>query len=148
MTSKNEIYKTLFLQAKSIAENEKDEIARMANISALVHEKFHFLWTGFYRVVVEMLVLGPFQGSIACSRIAYGRGVCGTAWQQKQTIIVDDVEQFPNHIVCNSAARSEIVVPVFKNNEIVAVFDIDSENLANFDKIDKEWLEKITLLLM
>ena len=115
----------------------------MANLSAIIHEAFHFWWTGFYRVIGEELVLGPFQGPLACTRIARGRGVCGTAWQERRTLVVPDVHQFKGHIACSSASQSEIVVPVFRNGEIIAVLDIDSEFLSTFDDVDKEWLERI-----
>ena len=119
----------------------------MANVAAMIHHTFGFWWTGFYRVVDNELVLGPFQGPLACSRIAYGRGVCGTAWREQATQIVPDVEQFPGHIACSSLSRSEIVVPVWSDKEIVAVLDIDSEQLATFDEIDQVWLEQIVALL-
>jgi GAF domain-containing protein len=119
----------------------------MANIAAMIHQTFNFWWTGFYRVIGEELVLGPFQGPLACSRIAFGRGVCGTAWREQTTQIVPDVEQFPGHIACSSLSRSEIVVPVWDGNKIVAVLDIDSEQLATFDEMDQIWLERIVELL-
>ena len=115
----------------------------MANVAAMIHATFGFWWTGFYRVAGEELVLGPFQGPLACSRIAYGRGVCGTAWQEARTQVVPDVEQFPGHIACSSASKSEIVVPLFKDDKVTAVLDIDSEQLATFDETDKLWLERI-----
>jgi GAF domain-containing protein len=118
----------------------------MANISACLWETFRFWWVGFYRVVQDELVLGPFQGPLACTRIRKGRGVCGTAWAKRETVIVPDVELFPGHIACSSASRSEIVVPVFNGDEVVAVLDIDSEHLATFDETDKLWLEKIVAL--
>lgn len=143
MTEKEEKYELLLRQIQNLIEDETDEIARMANVAALIHETFHFWWTGFYRVREKELVLGPFQGPIACTRIAYGRGVCGTAWQEQRTLIVPDVHQFPGHIACSSASNSEIVVPVWGDNRIVAVLDIDSENLSTFDETDRIWLEKI-----
>ena len=147
MTDKEKTYELLYKQVKSLIEGEQDEIAIMANVAALIHETFHFWWTGFYRVMGQELVLGPFQGPIACTRIAYGRGVCGTAWQERHSIVVPDVEQFKGHIACSSASKSEIVVPVWKNDEIVAVLDIDSEKLATFDETDRIWLEKIVACL-
>jgi GAF domain-containing protein len=132
---------------QSLLSGEDDQIANMANMSALIHETFGFWWTGFYIVKGEQLVLGPFQGPIACTRIPYGKGVCGTAWQRQETIVVPDVEEFPGHIACSSLSRSEIVVPIFSNNSVYAVLDIDSKELATFDNIDKEWLEKIVELL-
>ena len=145
--SKAEKYALLYKQIVAVVEQEADTIANMANIAAMIHSTFSFWWTGFYRVVGEELVLGPFQGPLACSRIAYGRGVCGTAWSTGQTQVVPDVEQFPGHIACSSLSRSEIVVPVRKGEDIVAVLDIDSEDLATFDDTDREWLEKIAQLL-
>lgn len=144
---KEEKYALLYKQIASLVEGESDTIANMANVAAMIHTTFGFWWTGFYRVVGEELVLGPFQGPLACSRIKYGRGVCGTAWKQQQTQVVPDVEQFPGHIACSSLSRSEIVVPVWQGTEIVAVLDIDSEHLATFDEVDKKWLEKIVALL-
>ena len=147
--SKEERYAVLFEQIRSLAEGEDDVIANMANISSMIHQTFGFWWTGFYRVCGQELVLGPFQGPLACSRIRCGRGVCGTAWKEAKTIVVPDVEQFPGHIACSSASRSEIVVPVFneQNSGVIAVLDIDSSELGTFDETDKEWLEKIARLL-
>ncbi|MBE6347087.1 MAG: GAF domain-containing protein [Lentimicrobiaceae bacterium] len=145
--NKIEKYKLLYEQIKALISKENDIIANMANIAAIIHEAFNFWWTGFYRVIDNELVLGPFQGPVACTRIAYGRGVCGTAWKEEETIVVEDVHQFPGHIACSSASKSEIVVPIFKDNQVVAVLDIDSEKLATFDNIDKEWLEKLVELL-
>ena len=144
---KEEKYALLYKQIAAVTENESDCIANMANVAAMIHETFRFWWTGFYRVVGGQLVLGPFQGPLACSRIAYGRGVCGTAWKEACTQVVPDVEQFPGHIACSSASKSEIVVPLFKENEVVAVLDIDSEDLATFDETDRLWLEKIVEIL-
>ena len=118
-------------------------IANMANISAMIHQTFGFWWTGFYRVCGDTLILGPFQGPLACSRIRFGKGVCGTAWKEAKTVIVPDVDNFPGHIACSSVTRSEIVVPVFSDKDIIAVLDIDSETADNFDETDREWLEKI-----
>ena len=144
---KCERYEMLWRQVVAVVEHESDDIANMANVAAMIHATFNFWWTGFYRVVGEELVLGPFQGPLACSRIKFGRGVCGTAWQQQQTIIVPDVEQFPGHIACSSLSRSEIVVPVWRDGEVVAVLDVDSEHLATFDEEDRVWLEKIACAL-
>lgn len=144
---KEQKYALLYKQIVALAEGESDTIANMANVAAMIHATFGFWWTGFYRVVGEELVLGPFQGPLACSRIRYGRGVCGTAWKQRQTQVVPDVELFPGHIACSSLSRSEIVVPVWHEEEIVAVLDIDSEHLATFDEVDRVWLEKIVALL-
>ena len=141
--SKQEDYKLLLSQVKAMVKDEIDPIANMANVAALIQEAFHFWWTGFYRVIDEQLVLGPFQGPVACTRIGFGKGVCGTSWKEKKTIVVEDVEQFPGHIACSSESKSEIVVPLLKNGEVIGVLDIDSEHLATFDAIDKEWLEKI-----
>ena len=141
--NKTEKYKLLFEQIKALIQNENDVIANMSNIAAIIHETFKFWWTGFYRVINNELVLGPFQGPVACTRISYGKGVCGTSWREGKTIVVENVHEFLGHIACSSASKSEIVVPIFKDNQVVAVLDIDSENLATFDIIDKEWLEKI-----
>ena len=143
---KEEKYEVLYRQIEALVEGESDMIANMANVAAMIHSTFHFWWTGFYRVVGEELVLSPFQGDLACSRIKYGRGVCGTAWKSQTTQVVPDVEQFPGHIACSSLSRSEIVVPVWRGGEIVAVLDIDSEHLATFDEVDRLWLEKIVKL--
>ena len=144
---KEEKYALLYKQIAALTENESDTIANMANVAAMIHATFGFWWTGFYRVIGEELVLGPFQGPIACSRIAYGRGVCGTAWKEQRTQVVPDVELFPGHIACSSASKSEIVVPLLKDGKVGAVLDIDSEHLATFDKTDKQWLERIVELL-
>ena len=144
---KEQKYELLYRQAREIVAGEEDAVANMANLAAMIHHTFGFWWTGFYRVVGEELVLGPFQGPIACTRIAYGRGVCGTAWQRGTTVVVPDVEQFPGHIACSSLSRSEIVVPIRKGDNIVAVLDIDSEHLATFDDVDGKWLERIVKLL-
>ena len=145
--SKEEKYALLYKQIAAATESERDTIANMANVTAMIHYTFGFWWTGFYRVIGEELVLGPFQGPLACSRIAYGRGVCGTAWKEQCTQVVPDVEQFPGHIACSSASKSEIVVPLFKKGVVIAVLDIDSEHLATFDDTDRRWLEKIVELL-
>lgn len=146
---KIEKYKTIFEQIKAVVEDEDDVIANMANMSAMLHETFGFWWTGFYRVDPEsaQLVLGSFQGPVACTRIAFGKGVCGTAWERKGTVVVPDVHQFPGHIACSSASNSEIVVPVFRDEEVVAVLDIDSTDFNTFDDTDKEWLERIVSLI-
>lgn len=141
---KEEKYALLYKQVRALVEGESDTIANMANIAAMFQETFRFWWTGFYRVAGEELVLGPFQGPLACSRIKFGRGVCGTAWKERATQVVPDVELFPGHIACSSASRSEIVVPVFNAaGDVTAVLDIDSEQLAMFDNVDRLWLEKI-----
>lgn len=144
---KDEKYALLYKQVAALVEGENDTIARMANVAAMIHHTFGFWWTGFYRVADGELILGPFQGPLACSRIAYGRGVCGTAWKERTTQVVPDVDKFPGHIACSSASKSEIVVPIMKNSEVTAVLDIDSERLATFDATDKEWLERIAGLL-
>ena len=146
--TKSEIYDGLYRQIEAVLESEDDVIANMANISAMVNGTFGFWWTGFYRVCAEQLVLGPFQGPMACTRIAFGKGVCGTAWKLRQTVIVPDVDAFPGHIACSSASRSEIVVPVFDSQgSVTAVLDIDSSELDTFDETDGFWLEKIVSLL-
>ena len=145
--TKQELYEALLPQIKAVVEEEPDFIANMANVAAMLHETFGFWWTGFYRVVGETLVLGPFQGPMACTRIRKGRGVCGTAWAEETTQVVPDVEQFPGHIACSSASRSEIVVPVWKAGTVIAVLDIDSAQLATFDDTDRHYLEQIVQLL-
>lgn len=145
--SKEEQYKMLFPQMQSLIGNETDMIANMANMAAALKQTFDFFWVGFYIVRDNQLVLGPFQGPIACTRIKPGRGVCGTAWSEARTLIVPDVDKFPGHIACNSASRSEIVVPLKKNDSVYAVLDIDSDTLNSFDEIDKQWLEKIGRIL-
>ena len=145
--NKTEKYQSLYKQLESLLDGENDQIANMANMAAMIHETFGFWWTGFYIVKGEQLVLGPFQGPVACTRIPYGKGVCGTAWHRQETIVVPDVEEFPGHIACSSLSRSEIVVPIFSDNKVYAVLDIDSKELATFDSIDKEWLERIVELL-
>ena len=154
---KSEKYRLLERQVASLLEGESDLIAKMANVAAVLHETFGFWWTGFYRVVSchsgldpesAELVLGPFQGPVACMHIPFGKGVCGTAWKRNETVVVPDVEQFPGHIACSSASRSEIVVPVHGvDGSVTAVLDIDSDRLAAFDGEDKVWLEKIVALL-
>lgn len=146
--TKAEKYELLYKQIAEVVKYESDSIALMANISTMIHHTFGFWWTGFYRVIDKELVLAPFQGPMACTRIAYGKGVCGTAWQRGESIVVEDVEQFPGHIACSSLSRSEIVVPIKnKDNDTVAVLDIDSEHLATFDEVDRLSLEKIATLL-
>ena len=145
--SKKELYENLLPQIKSLVEGETDMIANMANVSACLKDTFNFWWVGFYRVIANELVLGPFQGPLACTRIRKGKGVCGTAWQEARTVIVPDVDEFPGHIACSSLTKSEIVVPVFKNDEVVAVLDIDSEKLATFDETDRENLEQLVAYL-
>lgn len=149
--TKEEIYHALIPQLESIIDNDVDIIANMANISSCLKEAFGFWWVGFYRVMEthgkKELILGPFQGPLACTRIGYGRGVCGSSWKERKTIIVPDVEKFPGHIACSSASKSEIVVPIFYQNEVVAVLDIDSEYIDTFDKTDKLYLEHLAQLL-
>ena len=140
---KNERYDLLYRQVVALIEGESDEIANMANVAAMIHATIEPLWTGFYRVEGDELVLGPFQGPLACSRIKYGKGVCGAAWERGETLVVEDVEKFPGHIACSSLSRSEIVVPVWRDGKVVAVLDIDSTELASFDEVDKLWLERI-----
>ena len=144
---KNEKYELLYKQIVAVVATESDAIANMANVSSMLHQTFKFWWTGFYRVVGNELVLGPFQGPMACTRIAKGKGVCGTAWSEGRTQVVEDVDKFPGHIACSSLSRSEIVVPIWRNNEVIGVLDIDSEHLATFDTTDQEWLERIVQLL-
>lgn len=145
--TKEELYKSLLQQAQGLLSGESDLFANMANLAALLHQEMGFWWTGFYRVEGEELVLGPFQGPIACTRIAFGRGVCGTAWKEQRPIVVPDVEKFPGHIACSAASRSEIVVPIWHKNKITAVLDIDSKELGTFDETDRKYLEKIASLI-
>lgn len=146
--SKAERYALLLEQVRSVVEGESDMIANMANVAAMIHETYGFWWTGFYRVEGDVLVLGPFQGPLACTRIKWGRGVCGTAWAKGHTVVVPDVEQFPGHIACSSASRSEIVVPLRDSKgEVFAVLDIDSAELNTFDAEDQTWLERIVAVL-
>ncbi|MNK23269.1 Free methionine-R-sulfoxide reductase [compost metagenome] len=146
--SKADIYAELLPQIKALLEAETDLIANQANIAAVLQQAFAFHWVGFYRVQKDELVLGPFQGPLACTRIGKGKGVCGSAWQQAATIVVPDVDQFPGHIACSSLSRSEIVVPYFdRNGEVAGVLDIDSEYPDAFSAIDQLWLEKIAALL-
>lgn len=144
---KSAMYDQLESQLCSLLEGEGDEVARMANAAALIHQTFGFWWTGFYRVSGQELILGPFQGPIACMHIPYGRGVCGTAWKERRTVVVPDVELFPGHIACSSESRSEIVVPVWREGEIAAVLDIDSRELGTFDEVDAVRLERLVQLV-
>ncbi len=140
-------YQVLLQQAKALTENESDIIANYANISALINDHFSWWWIGFYIVKGEELVLGPFQGPVACTRIKFGKGVCGTAWKNAGTIVVADVDKFPGHIACSELSRSEIVVPVFGKDKVIAVLDIDSAELNSFNDIDKAYLEELVKLL-
>jgi L-methionine (R)-S-oxide reductase len=159
-TTKQEKYESLIPQIKALVEGEPDLVANTSNIAAALKQAMNFLWVGMYfvrtsrpspsilnRVREPELVLGPFQGPVACTRIGYGKGVCGTAWQEKQTIIVEDVEKFPGHISCSSESKSEIVIPCFKNGEVFAVLDVDSDKLGNFDATDKQYLEEIVKII-
>lgn len=145
--SREEIYISLYPQLKALTADESDLIANMANITSALKESLGFFWIGFYRVVGERLVLGPFQGPIACTSIAFGRGVCGSSWKESKAIIVADVDEFPGHIACSSQSRSEIVIPVIHNGSVIAVLDIDSNQLNSFNEKDAYWLEKICSLL-
>ena len=144
---KEEKYKELIPQLRALVETEKDEVANMANLAAALRQTFGFFWVGFYRVVEEELILGPFQGPVACTRIRQGKGVCGTAWAEGRTLVVADVEQFPGHIACSAESKSEIVVPIRRKGQIVGVLDIDSDTLCTFDAIDATYLEEIVRLL-
>jgi GAF domain-containing protein len=145
--TKAEQYRSLIPQIKGLLEGESDLIANMANIVAALKEQFGWLWVGFYIVKADDLVLAPFQGPIACARIRKGKGVCGTSWAEAKTLIVPDVEKFPGHIACSSLSKSEIVVPVIRNNEVVAVLDVDSSEYDQFDSADRKYLEEIVALL-
>ncbi|MDN5306518.1 MAG: L-methionine (R)-S-oxide reductase [Bacteroidota bacterium] len=146
-TDKRSKYEELFPQLVSLIGLESDTIANMANLCAALKDTFNFLWIGFYIVKVDQLVLGPFQGPIACTRIGFGKGVCGTAWKNGKTLVVPDVNAFPGHIACSSLSKSEIVVPVINNEQVIAVLDVDSDQEAFFDEIDAQYLEKIVRLL-
>ena len=147
-SGKEEIYLQILPQLKALVQDEEDWIANLANTCALLKEAFNWWWVGFYLVKNQELVLGPFQGPIACTRIAKGKGVCGTAWQQQKTIIVPNVHEFPGHIACSSASLSEIVLPIFgSNQEVIGVLDVDSEFLACFDEIDARYLEEVLRIL-
>lgn len=156
--TKDEKYRALLPQIAAVISGEPDLIANMANVASMLHETFGFWWTGFYRVLSavgtrfeadgNVLVLGPFQGPLACVRIRRGRGVCGTAWAEARTIVVPDVEQFPGHIACSSASRSEIVVPLMRDGEVIGVLDIDSAELATFDDTDRAYLEQVAEMLV
>lgn len=144
---KKERYNTLIPQLEVLIADENDLIANLSNIAAALKQTFNFFWVGFYLVKKDQLVLGPFQGPIACTRINYGKGVCGTAWKDKKTIIVPNVDEFPGHIACNSASKSEIVLPAYKFNEVFLVLDVDSDKLNDFDSTDQLALEKIMRLI-
>ncbi len=145
--TKAEQYQALIPQIKALIEGEPDLVANLANTVAALKEQFGWFWVGFYLVKLDELVLGPFQGPVACTRIRKGRGVCGSSWAQAKTLIVPDVEQFPGHIACSSLSRSEIVVPVIRNNEVVAVLDADSADLDTFDETDQQFLEAIVAVI-
>lgn len=147
-STKEEQYQSLLPQLEALLSGESDFIANMANVSAALKLAFNFLWVGFYIVKNDSLVLGPFQGSIACTRIKYGRGVCGTAWKNAQIVIVPDVDAFDGHITCDSSSKSEIVLPIFKDNAVFAVLDVDSEQLNTFDEIDAKYLQQILNLFV
>jgi len=145
--TKEEQYESLLPQIKGLLEGEPDLIANLANITGALKEQFNWLWVGFYLVKDDELVLGPFQGPVACTRIKKGKGVCGASWAKAQTLIVPDVEKFPGHIACSSLSRSEIVVPIIRNNKVVGVLDVDSIELDQYDNIDQNYLEQITELI-
>ena len=144
---KEQQYQTLFPQIEALLAGETDMTANMANVAAALKQTFDFFWVGFYALTKDMLVLAPFQGPIACTRIRHGKGVCGTAWKEAKTLIVPDVELFPGHIACNAASRSEIVVPVIREGKVIAVLDIDSDKPDSFDEVDANYLERICGLL-
>lgn len=141
--TKEEQYQSLVPQIKALLTGESDFIANLANIAAALKEQFNFFWVGFYLVKNDELVLGPFQGPVACTRIAYNRGVCGSSWAQKETLIVPNVEEFPGHIACSSLSQSEIVLPIFKGDEVIGVLDVDSSDLNTFDEVDAKYLKAI-----
>ena len=145
--NKEEQYGALFPQVKALLEGEPDLVANLANLTAALKEQFGWLWVGFYLVKEDELVLGPFQGPVACTRIRKGRGVCGSAWERNETLIVPDVEKFPGHIACSSLSKSEIVVPLRTNGQVAGVLDVDSASLDAFDETDRKWLEEMVLLI-
>lgn len=145
--SKEDQYQSIIPQIKALLEGEPDLVANLANMVAALKEQFGWFWVGFYLVKEDQLVLGPFQGPVACTRIRKGKGVCGTSWEKAQTIVVPDVEKFPGHIACSSSSKSEIVVPVIRNKKVMAVLDVDSEELDTFDDTDKKYLEQIVQLI-
>ncbi len=145
--TKQEQYESLIPQIKGLLEGEPDQVANLANVAAALKEQFGWFWVGFYLVKGDELVLGPFQGPVACTRIRKGRGVCGTSWAQASTLIVPDVEKFPGHIACSSLSKSEIVVPLFKDDEVIGVLDVDSDELDQFDETDRHFLESIVALI-
>lgn len=147
-TGKAERYKELLPQVEALIGGEKDEVANMANMAAALRQAFGFFWVGFYRVIGEELVLGPFQGPVACTRIRYGKGVCGTAWKEEKSQIVPDVDLFPGHIACNSASKSEIVIPFWKEGKIAGVLDIDSDQTGSFDETDAFYLQQMLRFLV
>lgn len=145
--SRHQRYQELIPQVQALVVGESDLIANLANIAAALHETFRFLWVGFYLVQQDTLVLGPFQGPVACTRIAKGKGVCGTAWMERRNILVPDVEQFPGHIACSSLSRSEIVLPAFRDGEVFLVLDVDSEELNHFSEEDEKGLQEIIRII-
>lgn len=145
--SKEEQYRSLLPQIKGLISGENDFIANLANVTAALKEQFQWFWVGFYLVKEDELVLGPFQGPVACTRIKKGRGVCGTAWEKSEILIVPDVEEFPGHIACAAASRSEIVLPMYHNSEVIGVLDVDSEYLNHFDEVDAKYLKQVLELI-
>jgi L-methionine (R)-S-oxide reductase len=146
-SDKEETYNTLLPQLEALVAGESDVIANLSNIAAALKQSMNFFWVGFYLVKEQQLVLGPFQGPIACTRIDIGKGVCGTSWQKRETIVVADVEKFPGHIACNSASKSEIVLPAYKDGEVYLVLDVDSDSLAAFNETDKSYLERVMRII-
>ena len=146
-SSKEDKYKQLIPQIEGLLKGESNIIANLANTSAALKQTFDFFWVGFYLVEKDSLVLGPFQGTIACTRIKYGKGVCGTAWHKRETIIVENVELFPGHIACDANSKSEIVIPIIRNDDVIAVLDIDSQYLNHFDETDARYLQQVVSLL-
>ncbi len=145
--TKKDQYQSIIPQIKALLEGETDQIASLANVSAALKEQFNFLWVGFYLVKGDELVLGPFQGPVACTRIQRGKGVCGSSWEQEKTVIVADVDQFPGHIACSSASKSEIVLPLIRNDKVIGVLDVDSGKLNSFDETDAQYLAEILTLI-
>jgi L-methionine (R)-S-oxide reductase len=146
--SKEDKYISLLPQVEALIAGEPDLIANLSNIAAALKETFNFFWVGFYLVKDQQLVLGPFQGPVACTRISLGNGVCGTSWEKGESIIVSNVEKFPGHIACNAASRSEIVIPAIKDKNVVFILDVDSDKLSDFDEMDKKYLEELILIIL
>mgnify|MGYP001160207048 CR=1 FL=1 len=147
-SKKVQLYESVYVQMKALLSSRDNKVSNMANFAALLKSSFDFFWVGFYIIELDELVLGPFQGPVACTRISKGKGVCGTSWSNQKSIVVADVDLFPGHIACNAASKSEIVIPLIYGGQVIGVLDIDSDELNSFDEVDKEWLEKLCKCLL